>query len=130
MQASPDQLSLASTSTQARRLSYTRFDEGVGPLGLTCIHDPSDPLVDVIFVHGLQGGSFKTWRKKEKDGSFWPGEWLPRDPDFANVRIHTFGYNADWNTLKSNGMSVQEFGSSLHGSMVSSAFLNRGEKVQ
>jgi hypothetical protein len=81
-------------------------------------------------VHGLHGGSYKTWRKREKEGSFWPGEWLPYDPDFAHVRVHTFGYNADWNNLKGSIENIHEFGSSLHGAMVSSTLLNRGEKVK
>ena len=34
-----------------------------GPLGLNLLHSPPEPLIDFIFVHGLRGGSIKTWTK-------------------------------------------------------------------
>ncbi|KAK7310497.1 hypothetical protein RJT34_08051 [Clitoria ternatea] len=62
--------------------------------------DASCPPLDVVFVHGLRGGPYKTWRIAEdksstmstlvekideeagKLGTFWPGEWLSSDfPD-------------------------------------------------
>ncbi|KAJ1436797.1 Armadillo-type fold [Sesbania bispinosa] len=57
--------------------------------------DVNCPPLDVVFVHGLRGGPYKTWRIAEdksstmstlvekideeagKLGTFWPGEWLP-----------------------------------------------------
>lgn len=66
------------------------------------------PPLDVVFVHGLQGGPFKTWRLSEdksstksglvekideeagKQGTFWPGEWLPAD--FPGVRLFSLKY--------------------------------------
>jgi len=116
-------------SRASRRESF-KFEEGVGPHGLNCIYSPSEPLVDLIFVHGLHGGSYKTWRKENQRGYFWPGEWLPKDPDFrSTVRIHTFGYNADWSDFKSSQLGMNDFASYLHGEMVGSEELCRGEKV-
>ena len=112
-----------------RRLSFSEFWNGAGPNGLICVHNPAEPLVDLVFVHGLHGGSFKTWRKKEAKGYFWPGEWLAVDSEFQNVRIHTFGYPADWNDFKASNLNVLDFGGSLYGALDSSPHLNRGEKV-
>ena len=66
------------------------------------------PPIDVIFVHGLRGGPFKSWRISEdksstksglvekidqeagKRGTFWPGEWL--SADFPHARLFTLKY--------------------------------------
>jgi hypothetical protein len=121
-----------SIRTPQRRVSVSAvrpFVESPGPHGLKCVHTPTDPLVDLIFAHGLHGGSYKTWRKKEEEGYFWPGEWLPQDPEFQQVRIHTFGYPADWSDFKNRSYSVNDFGDSLASSMIGSPYLTRGEKV-
>ena len=41
-------------------------------------------VADLIFVHGLAGGSHSKW---EDDGrsTFWPGEWLPQDEAFQDI---------------------------------------------
>ncbi|GIJ87379.1 hypothetical protein Asppvi_006285 [Aspergillus pseudoviridinutans] len=62
-----------------------------GPLGLILLFSPEQPLIDLIFVHGLGGGSRKTWSKTASASHYWPKEWLPRDPAFKNVRVHSFG---------------------------------------
>ncbi|XP_021911977.1 uncharacterized protein LOC110825790 isoform X2 [Carica papaya] len=66
------------------------------------------PLLDVVFVHGLRGGPYKTWRISEdkystksglvekidqeagKLGTFWPGEWL--SGDLPQARLFTLKY--------------------------------------
>lgn len=66
------------------------------------------PLFDVIFVHGLQGGPYRSWRIADdktstksglveridqeagKQGTFWPGEWL--STDFPEARLYTIKY--------------------------------------
>ena len=70
--------------------------------------DANCPPLDVVFVHGLRGGPYKTWRISEdksstmhtlvekideeagKLGTFWPGEWL--SSDFAEARLFTLKY--------------------------------------
>ena len=32
--------------------------------GFTLLHDPTDPIADIIFIHGLQGHPFRTWTRK------------------------------------------------------------------
>ncbi|KAK3388025.1 hypothetical protein B0H63DRAFT_542573 [Podospora didyma] len=119
-------------SSESRRQSFTehRYWEGVGPHGLHCLHNPPEPFVDLVLVHGLNGGSYKTWRKKDERGFFWPGEWLPNDPEFQNVRVHTFGYPADWLAFRANNFNVTDFGSSLYGHLMSSPLLNRGDNLK
>ena len=43
-----------------------------GPLGLNLLYAPAEPLADFIFVHGLGGGSRKTWSKTTSVKDFWP----------------------------------------------------------
>ncbi|GER36963.1 alpha/beta-Hydrolases superfamily protein [Striga asiatica] len=69
------------------------------------------PPLDVVFVHGLRGGPFKTWRLSEdksstksglvekideeagKQGTFWPGEWLAAD--FSHARLFSLKYKTN-----------------------------------
>lgn len=72
-----------------------------GPLGLTTQYEPQarapvSAVADVVFIHGLGGGSRKTWSYSNQLDHYWPRTWLPADPDFANVRIHAFGYETNW----------------------------------
>jgi WD40 repeat protein/pimeloyl-ACP methyl ester carboxylesterase len=99
--------------------------EGRGPFGLTLLHSPVKPLVDFIFVHGLRGGSFKTWRKHEDARYFWPQTWLPWDSDLSHVRISSFGYNSDWMEWKDSILDIHDFGRSLLGEMTISPHLKR-----
>ncbi|KAG8529168.1 uncharacterized protein KY384_005803 [Bacidia gigantensis] len=86
-----------------------------GPLGLNFLHEPSEPLIDFIFVHGLRGGSRKTWSKSPDPSTFWPREWLPLESRFKNVRISTFGYNSDWGERKTSSLTLHDFGQALLG---------------
>lgn len=56
------------------------------------------PLVDVVFVHGIRGGAFATWRRDgiqnrqpgHKPGNLdhpycWPSTWLPQDVPEARL---------------------------------------------
>ena len=59
--------------------------------GLRILHTPEEPVIDVIFIHGLTGDSFRTWR--HKSGTYWPVDLLRKD--MSNARILIFGYDAD-----------------------------------
>lgn len=72
------------------------------------------PFIDVVFVHGIRGGPYKSWRISEdksstksglvekidqeagKQGTFWPGEWL--SADFPQARMFTLKYKV-WQTF-------------------------------
>src|SRR5437764_1420197 len=67
-----------------------------GPFGLNTLVEPSESAIaDFVFVHGLGGGSRSTWTKSGDPSLYWPQEWLPEDPAFRSVRIHSFGYNSN-----------------------------------
>lgn len=64
------------------------------------IHELADAVVDIVFIHGLDGDPKKTWTctgSKEAEGDFWP-KWLAADVEQANV--YAIGYPAksiaDW----------------------------------
>ncbi|OBT81773.1 hypothetical protein VE02_09662 [Pseudogymnoascus sp. 03VT05] len=74
------------------------------------VAEPSDAVVDIVFVHGLTGNRETTWT--HDNGVFWP-EQLALDIDTA--RIMTYGYNANifkiWgmaggNNLRNHGKSL------------------------
>ena len=100
------------------------------PLSLNFLYTPLEPLIDLIFGHGLRGGSFKTWRKNDEPRYFWPRAWLPFDPDLENMRVHTFGYNSGWTELKDSILNVHDFGRSLLGEMVASPELRKDGNVR
>lgn len=106
----------AFTRRPRRESGYDNDNDVKGPLGLTTIYDPPLPAIaDLIFVHGLAGGSRSTWSKNHDPNLFWPQEWLPRDNKFQDVRIHSFGYNSSW--VGESTLSIYDFAKSLLGSI-------------
>ncbi|KAK0661187.1 hypothetical protein QBC41DRAFT_236104 [Cercophora samala] len=100
-----------------------------GPLGLRLLFDSSEPLADLIFVHGLGGGSRKTWDKNNDPSLYWPQEWLSRDPEFKHVRVHTFGYPADWTERRESVLNIHDFANSLLSQLQASATIRRSNQV-
>ena len=47
-------------------------------------------LSSIVMVHGLDGNRLRTWTK---DNILWPRDLLPQK--ISNVRVMTFGYNAN-----------------------------------
>ncbi|CAI4219760.1 unnamed protein product [Parascedosporium putredinis] len=106
----------SSVSIFSQAPAETSIDDPTGPMGLSLLYSPPEPKVDFIFVHGLGGGSRKTWsRRPEVVGNFWPADWLPKDPDFHNVRIYSFGYDAKYWKTDRDYNNLNEFGKSLLG---------------
>ncbi|KAM0060716.1 putative armadillo-like helical, alpha/Beta hydrolase [Helianthus debilis subsp. tardiflorus] len=89
----------------------------------------SDPSFDVVFVHGLRGGPFKSWRLSEcksssksglvekideeagKHGTFWPAEWL--SADFPHARMFTLKYKTNLTQWSGSSLPLQEVSSML-----------------
>ncbi|KAK0397626.1 hypothetical protein QR680_002197 [Steinernema hermaphroditum] len=50
---------------------------------LYCTPYCSKPEVDIVLLHGMRGGAFRSWRQKdnpsEETVKCWPKAWLPRD---------------------------------------------------
>lgn len=113
---------VATTGAAVENKSATEVsaEELRGPLGLILLFSPEQPLIDLIFVHGLGGGSRKTWSKTASASHYWPKEWLPRDPAFKNVRVHSFGYDSDWIKGRANCLDINHFARSLLGELSTS----------
>ena len=72
--------------------------------------------VDVVFVHGLWGGVFFTWRQREKEGGqetdsshCWPRDWLLQD---STARDHVRLIGCDFHSYLSqwgNDCPAQNF---------------------
>ncbi|KAF3766098.1 hypothetical protein M406DRAFT_290452 [Cryphonectria parasitica EP155] len=118
---------LSRALTRRGASGYDEVTAPKGPLGLTTLHDPGPEhaaVADIVFVHGLNGGSHSTWSKGSKSSHFWPGTWLPLDNAFHDVRIHTFGYPSAIGT--SSILNVHDFARSLLGAVKDAPSMNRG----
>ncbi|KAI8623292.1 hypothetical protein F5Y19DRAFT_459069 [Xylariaceae sp. FL1651] len=128
------QMNITKAQVGLRNFSLVRripsSSEGTwGAYGLNLLYDPPNPLIDMIFVHGLRGGSIKTWCKDDDLKCFWPQAWLPREEDLQNVRVHSFGYNADWADMKETTLDLHDFGRALLAEMNTSPSLRRSRET-
>ncbi|KAI1388442.1 uncharacterized protein F4822DRAFT_246736 [Hypoxylon trugodes] len=60
--------------------------------GLGELYSPDNAVVDIVFLHGLNGRADRTFFY-EKSDTFWPTDLLAKDID--NARIFTYGYDAN-----------------------------------
>jgi pimeloyl-ACP methyl ester carboxylesterase len=67
-------------------------------------------ICDVIFVHGLGGGSHSTWAGTEAAQGFWPS-WIGED--FGNIGVWTLGYRADVSAWTSESMPLADRGTAI-----------------
>lgn len=108
----PSERSFFSRAVTLRKTNNSSPDNDKGPLGLTTIYRPlENAIADLVFIHGLGGGSRKTWSKNGDLALFWPQEWLGHDSGFKDVRIHTFGYDSNWE--KESILGIHDFAKSL-----------------
>ncbi|RYP84417.1 hypothetical protein DL770_005209 [Monosporascus sp. CRB-9-2] len=104
--------SLAHTGIGLSSLDLSNDEKGI--LGLSTVYEPpNSAFANIIFIHGLGGGSRKTWSFSPDIQHFWPLQWLPEDPDFRRVRILTFGYKADWGERSQSVLNIHDFAQSL-----------------
>ena len=59
----------------------------------------------VIFVHGLGGDAYDTWRRAPDDNSFWP-PWLAED--IAGLAVYTLAYEAPASNWLGTAMPLQD----------------------
>jgi triacylglycerol esterase/lipase EstA (alpha/beta hydrolase family) len=57
------------------------------------VYSHRNAIVDIVFVHGLNGNPTKTWTAK--NGVYWPNQLLPASLIDAPANIIVYGYNAD-----------------------------------
>lgn len=101
-----------STSTDPHPRKYSETDPG--PLGLNVIYAPGHGhKTDILFVHGLGGGSRRTWSKSKNSELLCPLMFLPFEPDICLARILSFGYNANFKKAGSVGTVVLDFAKEL-----------------
>lgn len=99
-------VSVSSANSKSRHRSRSPIVPSTrDPLGLHLIHRPDDavPKADIVFIHGLGGTSRSTWSKNRDPDLFWPLMFLPLEQDICNMRIFTYGYNAE--VMKAGGRS-------------------------
>jgi pimeloyl-ACP methyl ester carboxylesterase len=61
--------------------------------------------VNVVFVHGLGGHAYDTWRRSAKDNTFWP-VWLSRD--IPGLVAWTLAYDAPPTNWLGTAMPIQD----------------------
>nr|AUM60061.1 hypothetical protein [Hypoxylon pulicicidum] len=106
----------------------TSDNETHGVLGLSTLYEPSFPTsatADIVFVHGLGGGSRKTWSYSPDRYHYWPQAWLANDSDFADMRIHSFGYKSDWAERQQSILNIRDFAESLVGELKNNPGIRR-----
>ncbi|KAF2755764.1 hypothetical protein EJ05DRAFT_540420 [Pseudovirgaria hyperparasitica] len=108
--------------------SLTPWEEQKDPLGLNVVWEPEKPRsLDIILVHGLGGTSRSTWSKDRDPENFWPGKWLPQEPEICTARVLSFGYDADWrSTAGKTIFSITDFAKEL---LFSMKFAKHGDKA-
>ncbi|OUZ99824.1 GPI inositol-deacylase PGAP1-like [Macleaya cordata] len=102
-----------------------------------------DPILDIVFVHGLRGGPFKTWRIAEnkssttsksglvekidqeagKLGTFWPREWLAAD--FPDARLFSVKYKTNLTQWSGATLPLQEVSLMLLKKLIAAGIGNR-----
>ncbi|XVF64001.1 hypothetical protein PTKIN_Ptkin09bG0132100 [Pterospermum kingtungense] len=103
--------------------------------------DSDIPQMDIVFVHGLRGGPYKTWRIAEdkastksglvekideeagKLGTFWPGEWL--SADFPHARLFSLKYKTNLTQWSGASLPLQEVSSVLLRKLVAAGIGNQ-----
>ena len=92
--------------------------------GVYLLSDPPErPTIDVVFIHGLRGGPFATWRARdEADGAagsspgergaaakarpicVWPADWLPADA--VGARLLSLSYRSRYSEWEGSSRGV------------------------
>lgn len=85
------------------------------PFGLHVLYEPTPEanVVNLVLVHGLGGSAIETWNESDSK-TFWP-KLLHEDERFPNLRIATFGYDAEFKNIfaPKNALGIQGFAQQL-----------------
>ncbi|PIN25251.1 hypothetical protein CDL12_01987 [Handroanthus impetiginosus] len=136
-----------SDESEIRRLSRTSEDDNspTSTSGSESFSYMEFPPLDIVFVHGLRGGPFKTWRLSEdksstksglvekideeagKQGTFWPGEWLAAD--FPHARLFSLKYKTNLIQWSGASLPLQEVSSMLLEKLVAAGIGDRVKHI-
>jgi hypothetical protein len=111
----PQSIDDATTGPTAATASTSTSSEHL--IGLRVLHEPREvtnvTTVNVVFVHGLGGSATETWTHTPSN-TFWP-TLLHEDDGFENVRVSTFGYDANFGNIFSpkNALDISDFAKQL-----------------
>jgi hypothetical protein len=70
------------------------LSDRVNQFGLTEVFSHPNPQVDIVLIHGLNGGAYSTWAT-HKPEVFWPVDLLPAALEEQRCRILVYGYDAN-----------------------------------
>jgi pimeloyl-ACP methyl ester carboxylesterase len=76
----------------------------------------------VVFVHGLGGDAFGTWRRSEGDKSFWP-EWL--EQDLPELEVWTLAYEAAVSNWTGTAMALPDRATNILAELIGEGLHNR-----
>jgi hypothetical protein len=114
----PSQLSDLAVSRERTVAGASTSSLPARPIGLRVLHQPNTEstnvnAVNIIFVHGLGGSARETWTHYPSK-TFWP-TLLYEDDRFANARISTFGYDANFKNIfaTTNALGITDFAGQL-----------------
>ncbi|KAK1277228.1 hypothetical protein QJS04_geneDACA017175 [Acorus gramineus] len=104
--------------------------------------ESADARLDIVFVHGLRGGPFKSWRIADnkssttrsglvekidqeagKQGTCWPKEWL--SADLPHVRMFSVKYKTNLTQWSGASLPLQEVSSVLLKKLVAAGIGDR-----
>ena len=78
------------------------------------VYVAQEPIMDVVFIHGLDGDPWETWMAERGD-EFWPN-WLINK--FSNISVYTLGYPANIFAWEENEMDMFERATSVLNTML------------
>lgn len=109
--------------TYTSQATPVTLEQSIHHFGLSQVHvPPGEVVIDVVFVHGLNGHPYHTWAS-EKSKIFWPGDLLPPIVEEEKARILVYGYDAGVTSF-TDGVSKDKIHNHAE-SLVAELFANR-----
>ncbi|XP_078444106.1 alpha/beta-Hydrolases superfamily protein [Wolffia australiana] len=120
-----------SRSSDIVRNSFDESNRTIGDEVSDTKENVSPPVMDVVFIHGLRGGPFKSWRIADnkssttsragliekidqeagRQGTCWPKEWLAAD--LPEARLFSVKYKTNLSQWSGASLPLQEVSSRL-----------------
>ncbi|CCA75798.1 hypothetical protein PIIN_09786, partial [Serendipita indica DSM 11827] len=95
LQPSRRHQAVSSADATSSRPSTSKHRSKADDLDFLELASGTDPIVDIVAIHGLDGHREKTWSTKKS--ILWLRDLLPTD--LSNARVLSYGYDADTRSL-------------------------------